>query len=177
MSGSRFPGQRAGGRSVDPVDMELLALLEKGLPLASEPYEEIGRELGMSGSEVLGRIKCLVAEGVIRKIRARINQRMVGITANALVAWKRGHPRNGDLGSLLAQSPSVTHCYERQPVPGTWDYTFYTVHHGTSRLEVLGQIHALSELAGVDDYVVLFSTEEFKRVPNVRLRENGGLRR
>ena len=31
--------------------------------------------------------------GIIRKFRARIDQRKVGITANALVAWKPGRRR------------------------------------------------------------------------------------
>jgi DNA-binding Lrp family transcriptional regulator len=160
---------------VDQDDLHLLALLEEGLPLVSAPYEEIGRQLHVTGSEVLGRIQKLKAEGVIRKFRARINQRRVGITANALVAWKEGRTSDGDLGVLLASFPCVTHCYERLPVPGRWDYTFYTVHHGYSREEVLDEISALSHHVGEDDYIVLFSIEEWKRVPNVRIRENGGM--
>ncbi|HNS83126.1 MAG TPA: AsnC family transcriptional regulator [Methanolinea sp.] len=160
---------------MDPVDIRLLALLEEGLPFVSHPYVEIGRQLQMTESEVLERLKWLREEGVIRKFRARINQRKVGITANALVAWKRGESGNGDVGSLLASYPCVTHCYERLPVPGRWEYIFYTVHHGYSREEVLEEVLALSSRIGVADYLVLFSTEEFKRVPNVRIRENGGI--
>lgn len=160
---------------MDQSDLQLLALLEQGLPFVREPYEKIGRQLHMTESEVFARINRLQEEGVIRKFRARINQRRVGITANALVAWKRGNSCNGDAGSLLASFPCVTHCYERLPVPGRWEYTFYTVHHGYSRDEVLDEVRALSGHIGVRDYVVLFSTEEFKRVPNVRIRENGGI--
>lgn len=176
MSGSRSPDWKERRDPVDQVDMELLALLEDGLPLVSEPYDEIGRHLGLTGNKVLERIGKLMEDGVIRKFRARINQRKVGITANALVAWKRGHSPNGDVGSFLASFPCVTHCYERLPVPGRWDYEFYTVHHGCSREEVLGEVKALSDRVGVDDYLVLFSTEEFKRVPNVRVREQWGMR-
>jgi hypothetical protein len=39
---------------------------------------------------------------------------------------------------------------------------------------VLAEIRTLADHIGVHEYVVLFSTEEFKRVPNVRMRENGG---
>jgi hypothetical protein len=79
----------------------------------------------------------------------------------------------GEIGSLLASFPCVTHCYERLPVQGRWEYTIYTVHHGYSREAVLAEIRTLADHIGVHDYVVLFSTEEFKRVPNVRIRENG----
>jgi len=159
---------------VDPLDRRLLAELENGLPLAKEPYEEIGKRLNLTGNEVLERIRNLQAAGIIRKFRARINQRRIGISANALVAWKQGDSLHGDIGSLLASFPCVTHCYERLPVPGRWGYTIYTVHHGYSRDAVLAEIGSLAERIGVHEYVVLFSTEEFKRVPTVRIGENGG---
>jgi DNA-binding Lrp family transcriptional regulator len=159
---------------LDPHDIRILAALEGGLPLVSEPYGEIGKQLGMTGEEVLGRIRDLQASGIIRRFRARINQRRVGITANALVGWKCNGQEAGRTGTLLASFPSVTHCYERRPVPGRWEYTLYTVHHGFSRGEVLEEVRLIADKAGLTDYVILFSTEEFKRVPNVRIRENGG---
>jgi len=164
---------KKGRIPLDPLDLHMLSELENGLPLVREPYEEIGKRLNITGKEVLARIRNLQAAGIIRKFRARINQRRVGISANALVAWKRMDSLNGDMGSLLASFPCVTHCYERLPVPGRWEYTVYTVHHGYSRDAVLAEIRTLADHIGVHDYVVLFSTEEFKRVPNVRIRENG----
>jgi len=159
---------------LDPPDMHLLSELGKGLPLVEEPYEEIGKRLNLTGNEVRERIRNLQAAGIIRKFRARINQRRFGITANALVAWKRADSPKGEMGSLLASFPCVTHCYERLPVPGRWEYTIYTVHHGYSRNAVLAEIRTLADSMGVHDYVVLFSTDEFKRVPTVRIGENGG---
>ena len=164
---------KTGRVPLDPLDLDLLSELENGLPFVKEPYEEIGKRLKITGNEVMERIRKLQAAGIIRKFRARINQRRVGISANALVAWKCADSLNGDMGSLLASFPCVTHCYERLPVPGRWEYTVYTVHHGYSRDAVLAEIRTLADHVGVHDYVVLFSTEEFKRVPNVRIRENG----
>ncbi len=157
---------------MDPLDLQLLALLEAGLPFVSEPYDEIGKQLNLTGSEVLERIRKLRQAGIIRKFRARINQREVGITANALVAWRCTDTLDGTMGSILASFPCVTHCYERLPVPGRWEYTIYTVHHGYTREAVLAEIRTLAGHLHAHDYVVLFSTEEFKRVPNVRIREN-----
>ena len=74
----------------------------------------------------------------------------------------------------LQHSLAVTHCYERRTVPGRWEYTHYTVHHGYSRDEVLGQVRQVAEKIGCPDYTVLFSTREFKRVPNVRMRGERG---
>jgi siroheme decarboxylase len=158
---------------MDPRDTRLLCELERGLPLVPEPFEEIGTRLGMSGEEVLERVRTLQEAGIVRKFRARINQRLVGISANALVAWKPADPK-GEIGPRLAAFPCVTHCYERRPVPGRWEFTHYTVHHGFSREAVLAEVRNIADRVGVADYVVLFSTEEFKRVPNVRISENGG---
>jgi DNA-binding Lrp family transcriptional regulator len=159
---------------MDPRDLQILAALEGGLPLVAEPYEAIGKRLGMIGKEVLERIKNLQDAGVIRRFRARINQRQLGIAANALVAWNCNGRAAGEAGALLAAFPCITHCYERKPVPGRWDYSLYTVHHGFSREEVHDEVRRIADQAGLSDYLILFSTEEFKRVPNVRIRENGG---
>jgi DNA-binding Lrp family transcriptional regulator len=159
---------------MDPTDARLLRELERGLPFVPAPFDEIGKRLGLSGDDVVKRIGLLKRAGIIRKFRARIDQRKVGITANALVAWKPAGAGNDDLGKLLAEFPSVTHCYERRPVPGRWEFTYYTVHHGYSKDRVRDEVKAVAEKIGCPDYTVLFSTREFKRVPNVRLQENGG---
>ena len=159
---------------MEPRDLQVLAALEVGLPLVPDPYGEIGRKLGMSGDEVLERVQTLRDAGIIRRFRARINQRLLGITANALVAWHCKGQAAVQAGTILSAFPSITHCYERMPVQGRWDYTLYTVHHGFSREEVQEEVRMIAEMAGLHDYVVLFSIDEFKRVPNVRIRENGG---
>ena len=169
MCGSPFPPHRS--TTVDSTDISLLRELERGLPLIPAPFTEIGKRLGLTESNVMERVRRLKEAGIIRKFRARIDQRKLGINANALVAWKTS---GEGLGDQLAAFPSVTHCYERRTVPGRWDYTHYTVHHGTSREEVLGQVREVAEKIGCPDYTVLFSSREFKRVPHVRIGENGG---
>ncbi len=159
---------------MDQRDLQILAELENGLPLVPEPFEEIGKRLGMTGEEVLGRLEGLRGAGIIRRFRARINQRQLGITANALVAWDCNGKSAGETGRLLASFSAVTHCYERKPVPGRWEYSLYTVHHGFSRKEVRDEVRKIAKETGLSDYLILFSTVEFKRVPNVRIRENRG---
>jgi DNA-binding Lrp family transcriptional regulator len=154
-------------------DREILAVLEDGLPLVPEPFGEIGKRLGLTSEEVLERVRKLQDARVIRRLRARINQRKLGITANALVAWNCDGKPAGRIGTFLASFPCVTHCYERRPIPGRWDYSLYTVHHGFSQTEVEEEISRLAGEVGLSRYLILFSTEEFKRVPNVRVRENG----
>jgi len=158
---------------MDPNDLAILAALEEGLPLVPEPFAEIGKTLGLSAAEVLARTQHLLDAGVIRRFRARINQRRIGISANALVAWRCTGKPAGKTGELLASYPAVTHCYERRPLSGRWEYSLYTVHHGRSQGEVEDEVKKIAGDIGLSDYLLLFSTEEFKRVPHVRIKENG----
>lgn len=159
---------------MDSTDISLLRELERGLPFVPAPFEAIGNRLSITENEVVDRIRHLKETGIIRKFRARIDQQKVGITANALVAWKPSGDRKNTLGDRLAAYPEATHCYERRPVPGRWEYTHYTVHHGYSRKLVLDEVCRIAGEVGCPEYCVLFSTREYKRVPNVRMRENGG---
>jgi len=158
---------------MDQTDLDLLRELEHGLLLVPSPFELIGKRLGLTEAEVMERIRHLKKAGIIRKFKARIDQRKVGITANALVAWKMPGSVDSDRGNQLAAFPSVTHCYERRVIPERWEYTHYTVHHGHSKERVLLEISIIAEQVGCRDYLVLFSNREFKRVPNVRVGENG----
>ena len=96
---------------MDSRDVQVLAALEDGLPLVPDPYGEIGRKLGMNGDEVLERVQNLRDAGVIRRFRARINQRKLGITANALVAWDCNGMPAETAGALLEAFHYVTNCY------------------------------------------------------------------
>jgi DNA-binding Lrp family transcriptional regulator len=159
---------------MDTTDISLLEELERGLPLVPAPFEAVGEQLSLSENEVLERIRHLKEAGIIRKFRARVDQQKVGITANALVAWKPSGDIEDNLGKRLAAYPAATHCYKRRSVPGRWEYTYYTVHHGYCREQVLDEVRQIAAEVGSPDYQVLFSTREYKRVPNVRMRENGG---
>ena len=44
---------------MDRIDRSLLLELENGLPFVSEPFDELGRRLNLSGREVLQRLQNL----------------------------------------------------------------------------------------------------------------------
>ncbi|NLD58013.1 MAG: Lrp/AsnC family transcriptional regulator [Methanomicrobiales archaeon] len=161
---------------MDEMDYRLMEVLEIGLPLVEKPFAAVGQRLGIPETEVIDRVQNLRESGIVRRIRARIDQRKLGIVANALVAWKP--PAGGRTGfaERLAAFSSVTHCYERCPLVGRWEYTLYTVHHGYSREQVTAEVDSIAEATGCQDYCIIFSTCEYKRVPSVRMRENGGVK-
>lgn len=62
---------------MDSTDRQLIAVLEEGLPLVATPFSAVGNRLGIPEREVIDRISTLRKEGVIRKFRARIDQRRI----------------------------------------------------------------------------------------------------
>jgi len=160
-------------RILDNVDITLIKELEKGLPFQVQPFSSVGERVGISEDEVLIRIRQLKKTGVIRKIKARINQRKIGVIANALVAWNVTDADREKAGHLLSAFPGVTHCYERVPIPGKWEYSLYTVHHGYDKEIVTEEIKSMAEETGIEQYVIIFSTEECKRVPHIRIGISG----
>jgi DNA-binding Lrp family transcriptional regulator len=150
---------------MDETDRAILQEIEGGIPLSDHPFREIGEKNGLSETEVIERLQALREQGVIRRFRARINQRKAGLTANALVAWDVDSAEAQKIGWEMAGFPEVTHCYRRRPVPGRWDYELYTVHHSHRREDLCRGVAEVALAAGIDSYLVLFSGEEFKRSP------------
>ncbi|HEX7627292.1 MAG TPA: Lrp/AsnC family transcriptional regulator, partial [Candidatus Methanoperedens sp.] len=68
---------------MDQIDLKLLKTIQDGIPIISEPFKHIAKEVGLSERDVLARVHNLVKEGAIRRFGASIGHRAIGITANA----------------------------------------------------------------------------------------------
>jgi hypothetical protein len=86
-----------------------------------------------------------------------------------MVAWKVPEERVDEVGRFFAGNPVVTHCYERKIIPGRWEHNVFTMVHCQSETEVIHLVKQLAETAGVPDFQVLVSGEEFKRTVSVRI--------
>ncbi|NLA32147.1 MAG: Lrp/AsnC family transcriptional regulator [Methanomicrobiales archaeon] len=146
-------------------DQYLLQRLQRGIPLVEEPYREIAEELGIPEAEVISRLRSLLSLGVIRRLAVRVDHRKAGILVNAMVAWRVPPGGVVEVAEVMARSAEVTHCYERTPIPGRWDYNLYIVLHGRRREEIDRSVDHLSRTTGITDYAVLISTRELKRAP------------
>jgi DNA-binding Lrp family transcriptional regulator len=151
------------------LSREVLADLQGGLPLVPEPFAEVAFRLGVPQEEVLACLRELGEQGVLRRFGARVDQRRVGLTVNAMVGWKVPNMDIETVGQIMAADPEVTHCYERTTVPGRWEHNLFTVLHQTDRESLDRRLAALSVRTGMEDYVALVSGREFKRVPAARL--------
>jgi len=115
----------------------------------------------MSEEAVLDTIGTLVQQGVIRKIGAILRHQRAGITRNAMVIWAVPDERAEETGAVFSSCKEITHCYERHP-PFQGRYNLFTmIHAAEGKLE--GVIARISKQAGISDYQVLLSEEEFKK--------------
>lgn len=147
---------------MDNRDLEILFALENGVPLVREPFSAIAAHLGITPEEVVGRLKRLREEKVIRKFGLFVRKNKLGIVANALVVWVVPRDRVQEVGEFLSGFREVTHCYERRTTP-RWRYNLYTMVHGVKRKSVSQFVKKLAEGARVEDYAILFSAREFVR--------------
>lgn len=148
---------------MDEIDKKLLTVMRKGIPLVEEPFLEIAKKVGISRDEMITRLKRLMDSGVVKRFGVSINHKKIGITANAVVAWKVPRRRIEEIGRLLANHQDITHCYERKTIPDKWEYNLYTVVHGHNRESVRQFIKELSQSTGLEDHSILFSSRRFKR--------------
>jgi len=147
----------------DEIDQKIISITQDGIPLVKKPFEEIAKQVGISTEEVITRLKRLISIGVIKRLGISVNQRKVGIVANAVVAWKVPGDQIGHIGNILSSYTEVTHCYGRVTIPGKWEHNLFSVIHGYNRESVETTAKRLSKACGISDYLVMFSNEQFKR--------------
>jgi DNA-binding Lrp family transcriptional regulator len=147
---------------MDNLDFEILSALQDGIPLVREPFSTTAARLEITPEEVVKRLKRLRKEKVIRKFGLFVWKRKLGVSANALVVWAVPRNRVQDVAEFFSGFREVTHCYERRTTP-KWRYNLYTMIHGMKRRTVSEFVKMLSDVAGVEDYAILFSTREFVR--------------
>ncbi len=101
--------------SVDELDLRLIAELQENIPLTVDPYRTLAERLGVSEDTLVGRLQALRASGKLKRIGAVLRHQNSGYAANAMVVFKAAPDEVERLGGLLAESPLVSHCYERVP--------------------------------------------------------------
>jgi len=147
---------------LDDLDRKIIAAMQDDLPLVPRPYAAVAERLGIGEEELLARLQRYRAGGELRRMGAVLRHREVGYAANALCAWQVPADRLDEVAATMAASAAVTHCYAREPRPG-WPYNFYIMLHGHTREECARMAAALAAELALGDFVMLFSTREWKK--------------
>ncbi|MBI4283120.1 MAG: Lrp/AsnC family transcriptional regulator [Chloroflexi bacterium] len=147
------------------VDKQVINELQQDLPLVPEPFDDMAGHTGMDVAGFLSQCQSLRERGIMRRFGAAVNNRKAGFTANAMTCWVAPPDRVETIGQKLASLPEVSHCYERKTNP-LWRHNVFAMIHAHSR-EACQEIAAkMSCETGLTDYVLLFSTREFKKTRN-----------
>lgn len=148
-----------------PEEQKLVAATVAGLPLAEQPYREVGKQLGMEETQVISALEAMLADGRIRRIGAVIRHRRLGYQANAMVVWDVPDERVSELGRALASDAAVTLCYRRARALPDWPYNLYCMVHGREHGRVMYEVKRLSAAHGLGSFprAVLFSTRCFSQ--------------
>jgi DNA-binding Lrp family transcriptional regulator len=151
---------------LDKIDECLLSELSCGLSLTEQPFSGVAVKLGISLEEVLARLANLKREGVIRRFGVTLKPNNIGFIANAVVVWNVPAERVNEVGLYFSSFREVSHCYERSPVLGLWDYNMYTVLHAQDRTVIERMVNLLAETVGVSDYLIVYSKRDLKNSVN-----------
>ncbi|MEW6348373.1 MAG: Lrp/AsnC family transcriptional regulator [Thermodesulfobacteriota bacterium] len=104
---------------MDDRDRHLLNEIQSAFPVEVRPYRALGKKLAMDEQEVMDRIAGLRREGIIRRLGASINSRLVGFVSTLCTA-QVPEDRFDEFVRVVNSCPGVTHNYKRRHRNNVW---------------------------------------------------------
>lgn len=142
--------------SLDDLDRAILNEIQSHFPIAPRPYAEMGKRVGASEEEVLGRVQAMADAGIIRRIGANFTSRKLGYTSTLCAA--RVAPEQLDhFVDVVNRYPGVTHNYLRRHHYNVW---FTLIAPSEERLDQV--LTEISQATGVQEILSLPAQEVFK---------------
>ena len=141
---------------MDAVDKQILNILQTRFPVVPEPFDAVGAELGISGGEVLDRVKRLKEEGIIRRIGAVFDSRKLGYTSTLCAARVPGEKIRAFV-EVVNGYRGVTHNYRRSHEYNVW-FTF--IAPDQAALETA--LDEIRQRTGVSDILNMPAVRTFK---------------
>ncbi len=148
---------------LDDAQRDAVRQLQRDLPLTPEPFAKLAAAIELAPEALLAQAERFLADGTMRRFAAVLHHRQAGYSANGMACWVVPEAQLLEFGRLSATANEVSHAYERLAYPPDWPYNLFTMIHGRSTEDVRAVAARLSEQSGIDDYIVLFSTREFKK--------------
>lgn len=146
-------------------ERELIAELQKGLPLDSHPYAVIAENINSSEAEVINYIKLMREKGDIKRFGMVVRHRKLGYKSNAMVVWDIPDERVNELGKCFGQFDFVTLSYRRPRHLPDWPYNLFCMIHGQDREDVINNLQFMIGKCDVEGvkHELLFSSRCFKQ--------------
>ncbi len=104
---------------MDERDRNLLNEIQSAFPVVARPFRVLGDKLEMEEQEVMDRIGGLKREGIIRRLGASINSRLVGFVSTLCTA-EVPEECFDEFVRVVNSCPGVTHNYQRKHRNNVW---------------------------------------------------------
>ena len=147
------------------LELATIRVVQHDLANVERPFavyaEQIGS--GATGTDVLDVLRSLKERKLMRRFAAVMNHRSAGFKANAMGVWAVPESRLDEIGPQMAGFAAVSHCY-RRPTYDDWPYSVFTMVHGRTARDCEATIEAIRAETGVDEYCLLWSVKEYKKV-------------
>ena len=153
---------RSGRRNLTEKEKNVIRKVQAAVPPSPKPWKEIGDNLGIGEKEVLEIVKQLKQNGIIRRISGIVRHRKVGYTANAMTCFDVPDEKMEKAGPAAAAFSQVSHCYRRPRLP-EWQYPLFAMIHAKNDADCRRTAAKIAETIACKDYIMLFSTKEFKK--------------
>jgi len=141
---------------MDEIDREILNRIQSNFPITSRPYQTIAQELGLSEDDVLGRVRALKKNGIIRRIGGNFVPEKLGFVST-LCAAKVPADKIDLFAETVNRFPGVTHNYQRDNTYNVW-FTFIA----PSMQAIKANLETIARETGVTAILNLPATRLFK---------------
>jgi len=152
-------------RELTERDRELIRATQDDLPLVEQPFALLSERAGITEEELFAWFEEMQRMNYLRRIAGILRHQKAGFTDNGMITWKVPEDRVDEAGRIAASYATVSHCY-RRPIYPDWQYNMFSMVHARSREnaeEIARQMAEELRPLGVTEYVILFSTKEFKK--------------
>jgi len=153
----------AAQHALMPRDIEIIRAVQGDLALEHDPFAAPAAALGTTPDGLIAELEDLQRRGYLRRFAAILRHRKAGFGANGMAVWAVPESDILRMGQTMAGYTVISHCYQR-PIYEDWKYNLFTMIHARKKGEVEEFVKQLSAEHGLDDYAVLYSTTEYKKV-------------
>lgn len=146
-----------------PVEKEFVRVMQQNIEYVPEPFAKPALAVGMTQAELFAMAEDMIRRKVMRRFAAILRHQAAGYDANAMAVWAVPPDEANAVGDVMASFRSVSHCYLRPTYPD-WPYNVFTMIHAKSKEECEAVAKAIQEKTGVQDFTMLYSIREFKKI-------------
>lgn len=146
----------SAGNALDPIDQELLNLIQVAFPIEQRPFAFLADKLGASEADVIARLDRLKAAKIVRQISMIFDTRALGYRSS-LIATRVPDDRIDDAAAIINEHPGVSHNYRRNHEFNLW-WTIAVP--PTSSLE--DHVARVHDLAGGESTRIMHTIQMFK---------------